>query len=431
MFFRAKSFPANFKGVTDTLRNDLYRYIALNPIMNWKDIVPPNPIQNLRFERLANGQGGLSWDLPQAASDGDTASRYVVYRFNTSTIQPADLENSENILNVEGSRISIPSEPPNPNGPYYFVVTSLDRNYNESTMSSVLQVNAPPIPVLAFPLNNSVNIEDTVTLKWNYPNLASSYRLQISKVATFDSLIVLDASGITDTFNVITGLEGQTKYYWRVYSVNAGGASDYSTVFNFTTGFPSNTLLAGPLNNTLNVPVDTVLYWYSTSAATSYDLIVARSADFNANSIVYDVIGITDTSYAINGLAQNALHYWKVRGKNQYGAGNYSEAWRFKTFNPLGIDDEGIFASEYTLEQNFPNPFNPTTNFRFNIAQAGFTTLKIYNLLGQEVAVVVNEYLSPGVYNFDFNASNLSSGFYLYRLKVNEFSASKKMILLK
>ncbi len=431
VFFRAKSFPANFKGVTDTLRNDLYRYIALNPIMNWKDIVPPNPIQNLRFERLANGQGGLSWDLPQAASDGDTASRYVVYRFNTSTIQPADLENSENILNVEGSRISIPSEPPNPNGPYYFVVTSLDRNYNESTMSSVLQVNAPPIPVLAFPLNNSINIEDTVTLKWNYPNLASSYRLQISKVATFDSLIVLDASGITDTFNVITGLEGQTEYYWRVYSVNAGGASDYSTVFNFTTGFPSNTLLAGPLNNSLNVPVDTVLYWYSTSAATSYDLIVARSADFNVNSIVYDVIGITDTSYAINGLAQNALHYWKVRGKNQYGAGNYSEAWRFKTFNPLGIDDEGIFASEYTLEQNFPNPFNPTTNFRFNIAQAGFTTLKIYNLLGQEVAVVVNEYLSPGVYNFDFNASNLSSGFYLYRLKVNEFSASKKMILLK
>ena len=138
VFFSAKHFALNPLGVTDTLRNDLYRYISLNPIMNWKDIVPPNPIQNLRFERLANGQGGLLWDLPQLAGDGDSASRYVVYRFDHSNVQPNELDNSANILNVEGSRQSIPGEPPNSNGPYYFVVTSLDRNYNESTMSSVL-----------------------------------------------------------------------------------------------------------------------------------------------------------------------------------------------------------------------------------------------------------------------------------------------------
>ncbi len=431
VFFRAKNFAENPKGVTDSLRNDLYRYKAILPIMNWKDIVNPNPPQNLRFERLANGQGGLHWDLPQIASDGDSAKRYVVYRFNYSNIQPGDLENSANILNVEGSRESIPGEPPTPSGPYYFVVTSLDRNYNESLMSNVLQVNPPPVPVLAFPINNSNNVSDTVILKWNYPALASSYGLQISKVPSFDSLIVINQTNIADTFKVITGLEGLKQYYWRVNSTNAGGTSNYSGAFTFTTGFPSNTLLAAPPNNTLNIPVDTILYWYSTPGAVNYDLILARSADFNPASIVTNVSGIADTFYAVNGMQVNSLHYWKVRGTNQYGTGNYSEAWRFKTYNPSNVDGEELNPLNYTLEQNYPNPFNPSTNFRFKIAEAGLTTLKIYNLLGQEVAEVISEFMSPGTYNIHFDGSSLSSGIYFYRLRVNDYSASRKMILIK
>ncbi len=431
VFFRAKNFGENPKGVTDTLRNDLYRYLALNPIMNWKDIIPPNPVQNLRFERLANGQGGLLWNLPQTASDGDSASRYVVYRFDHSNIQQIDLDNSANILNIEGSRQSIPGVPPNPTGPYYFVVTSLDRNYNESAMSSVLQVNPPPVPVLAYPLNNSVNIEDTIEFKWNYPNLASSYRLQISKVSNFDSLIVYDVSNITDTLKVVSGLEGQTQYYWRVSSTNAGGTGSFSAAFNFSTGFPTTPLLAYPLNNTGNIPVDTTIYWYPSTAAVSYDLLLARGADFATNTIVVNAAGITDTSLVVSGLQANTFHFWKVRANNIYGTSNWSLVWRFKTFNPSGIEDEELNPPNYALEQNYPNPFNPTTNFRFKISEAGNTILKIYNLLGQEVAVIVNEYLNPGTYDIEFNASELASGIYFYRIRINDYSASKKMILMK
>lgn len=431
VFFRAKNFGENPKGVTDSLRNDLYRYKAILPIMNWKDVVNPNPPQNLRFERLANGQGGLKWDLPQVASDGDTAKRYVVYRFNTSNIQPADLNNSANILDVAGYRENIPGEPPSPTGPYYFVVTTLDRNYNESTMSNVLQVNPPPVPVLAFPSNGSANVEDTVILKWNYPNLATSYRLQISRSATFDSLMFLDVSGITDTFRVVTGIDGQTKYYWRVYSVNAGGASSFSASFNFTTGFPPKTILAYPLNNTLNIPVDTVLYWRATPGADTYRLLLARSLDFSPTSIVVDASGITDTLYTVQNLMENSLHFWKVRAENVFGEGLYSDIWRFKTVNPLGLEQEETLPAEFVLEQNYPNPFNPVTNIRFSIPEAGFTSIKIYNLLGQEVAVLIDEFLNPGTYSFNFDASSLSSGVYLYRLKVNDFSSSKKMSLIK
>ena len=431
VFFRAKNFGENPKGVTDSLRNDLYRFKALLPIMNWKDVINPNPPQNLRFERLANGQGGLLWDLPQIAGDGDSAKRYVVYRFNNSNIQPSDLNNSANILDVAGYRENIPGEPPTPTGPFYFVVTSLDRNYNESLMSNILQVNPPPVPLLAFPLNNSVNIEDTIALKWNYPNLASSYRLQISKIASFDSLIIYDLSSLTDTTKVITGLDGQTTYYWRVSSTNAGGTSNYSSVFNFTTGFPTTPLLAYPLNNTGNIPLDTILYWSPSATANSYDFILAKGADFNPSTIVANVVGINDTNYSVTGLQANTFHFWKVRANNSFGTSNWSEVWRFKTFNPLGINDEELNPTEYVLEQNYPNPFNPSTNIRFKIPESGFTTLKIYNLLGQEVAVILSESLVAGTYDFNFDGAELSSGIYLYRLRVNDFSASKKMIFIK
>lgn len=431
VFFRAKNFGENPKGVTDSLRNDLYRYKSILPVMNWKDVINPNPPRNLKFERLANGQAGLKWDVPLIASDGDTANRYVIYRFNTPNIQPSDLENSANIFDVAGYRENIPGEPPSPTGPYYFVVTSLDRNYNESTMSNILQVNPPPVPVLVFPQNNAANILDTVILKWNYPELASSYRLQISRSATFDSLMFLDVSGISDTFKVITGMDGMTKYYWRVNSLNAGGVSNFSAPFNFTTGFPPKSMLAAPLNNTPNIPVDTVLYWHKTPGAETYRLLLARSLDFSQNSIVVDVSGLVDTSYAVYDLRENALHFWKVRAENEYGTGLYSDIWRFKTVNPSGLEDEGIMPQEFSLEQNYPNPFNPSTNIRFSIPNSGYTTLKIYNLLGQEIAELVNGFLSAGSYSFEFNASDLASGIYLYRLKVDDLSASKKMLLVK
>ena len=158
------------------------------------------------------------------------------------------------------------------------------------------------------------------------------------------------------------------------------------------------------------------------------------------NTIVTNAPGIADTSFAVNGLQLNAFHFWKVRANNIYGTSNWSPVWRFKTFNPLGIEDEKLTPANYALEQNYPNPFNPTTNFRFNISEAGFTTLKIYNLLGQEVAVIVDEYLTPGTYDINLMhhpidswiiTGGYASGIYFYRLRVNEYSASKKMILMK
>ena len=102
---------------------------------------------------------------------------------------------------------------------------------------------------------------------------------------------------------------------------------------------------------------------------------------------------------------------------------------------PVGVASvENITSgipSQYELTQNYPNPFNPSTNINFTIPNNEFVTLKVYNILGSEVATLVNENLSAGSYRFNFDAVDLASGIYLYELKAGTFKEIKKMNLLK
>ncbi len=86
---------------------------------------------------------------------------------------------------------------------------------------------------------------------------------------------------------------------------------------------------------------------------------------------------------------------------------------------------------KYALNQNYPNPFNPTTRISFSVPNRVKVTLIIYNVLGQEIATLVNSIYNAGTYSIDFNASRLSSGLYFYRIQAGEFSSTKKMILMK
>jgi subtilisin-like proprotein convertase family protein len=85
----------------------------------------------------------------------------------------------------------------------------------------------------------------------------------------------------------------------------------------------------------------------------------------------------------------------------------------------------------YSLSQNYPNPFNPSTNIKYTIPKSGAVSLKVFDVLGKEVAVLVNEMKQPGVYDVDFNASHLASGIYFYRIEAGDYTAVKKMMLVK
>lgn len=91
----------------------------------------------------------------------------------------------------------------------------------------------------------------------------------------------------------------------------------------------------------------------------------------------------------------------------------------------------GTVPNEIILYQNYPNPFNPSTTIKYSIKESGLVTLKVFDVLGKEVADLVNEVKPAGVYEIEFNAIDLPSGVYIYSLRVNDFVSNQKMLLLK
>jgi len=91
-----------------------------------------------------------------------------------------------------------------------------------------------------------------------------------------------------------------------------------------------------------------------------------------------------------------------------------------------------VILEEFALHQNYPNPFNPRTMISYSIPQSGFVKLNIYNIPGREIQILMNEFQPAGLYNFDFDVSQLSDGVYFYQLKVgNRYSETKKMLYIK
>ncbi|NQU06592.1 MAG: T9SS type A sorting domain-containing protein, partial [Calditrichaeota bacterium] len=98
---------------------------------------------------------------------------------------------------------------------------------------------------------------------------------------------------------------------------------------------------------------------------------------------------------------------------------------------PPAVNEDDLLPFEYSLSQNHPNPFNPTTRINYSLREPGITRLILFDLLGREVAVLVNEYQPAGKYQLSLDAGNLSTGLYFYRIESGDFKAIKKMVLVK
>jgi hypothetical protein len=174
------------------------------------------------------------------------------------------------------------------------------------------------------------------------------------------------------------------------------------------------------------------------------------NSSFNASLRLYysdiDIQGINENNLKLVRLTSDG---WIYVGGTVNTAENYVEANNVHELGLIAfadpdsitsIDSEsGGIVNEFVLEQNYPNPFNPSTKIRYSIPtviaseakQSSLVTLKVYDVLGNEVATLVNEEQSAGSYEVDFNAARLSSGIYFYKLHAGLFVETKKMILLK
>ncbi len=191
---------------------------------------------------------------------------------------------------------------------------------------------------------------------------------------------------------------------------------------------PLTPIIISP-NNVTDLPRNPVLLWYTSLSATSYDVQVSTNSAFS--QIILDTT-VIDTSFQLNTLSANTMHYWRVAAKNDDGSSSFSQSASFMT----GDQITNVFVAEeipreFQLFQNYPNPFNPSTKIRYHIPFASYVSLKVYDMLGREVMQIVNGNLQPGKYKVALNAEKLSSGMYLYQIKTDSFADTKKMILLK
>ncbi|MFI5237418.1 MAG: FG-GAP-like repeat-containing protein, partial [Ignavibacteriales bacterium] len=127
----------------------------------------------------------------------------------------------------------------------------------------------------------------------------------------------------------------------------------------------------------------------------------------------------------------NGIYEWKVRAVDAAYIGSDIAIGEF-SLGVLVVDETGDnIPDKFSVEQNYPNPFNPVTTIRYSVPKEVLVSLKVYNIIGEEVTALVNEIKQPGNYNVTFDAYNLSSGVYFYRIKAGDFSEVKKMIFNK
>ncbi|MBU0713117.1 T9SS type A sorting domain-containing protein [bacterium] len=320
---------------------------------------------------------------------------------------------------------------------YYSVISFNRMLLNEGDPSvllfngSVLIVAAPSEPYLASPEDGAENLPPDIEFIWYESAQAETYHLQISGNPQFSEITFQD-SLITRTTRQVTGF-ADGWYYWRVRAFNTAGTSAWSSVRSFSVCVqivvpPAEPDLILPDDGAENLPQEVEFSWNASSGAETYWLQIADNSSFTP--IAFQDSLITGTSLLVTGLA-DGLYYWRINASNTGGTSAWSSVRSFSVGPPLGVNEFPNVPSQFGLLQNYPNPFNPTTTIRYDIPKASQVTLTIYNMNGQVVERLVNQKQEPGFYSVNWDALNVSTGVYFYRIQADGFQQVKKCLLIK
>jgi hypothetical protein len=266
--------------------------------------------------------------------------------------------------------------------------------------------------------------------------------LEMASVQNSIYQVCIPSSGGDD--RVVLGRGPTTSGYWRAFDTythqedgqtymcaDAVAASSFALGSGDVPTLGSPRLLS-PTNGDDEVNGGSPFQWSSVSGANTYELQLALDPAFS--TLLMHEADITDTEAMPTVLARSATHYWRVRAKNGSNeVGPWSVPQSFQTsLTMVGLDDdEFALPINYSLHQNFPNPFNPSTTISFDLPIAGDVELHVVDILGRRVATLVDGVLAAGTHQIQYNASKLSSGVYIYQLVTNRTVLSRKMTLVK
>ncbi|MBI2419230.1 MAG: T9SS type A sorting domain-containing protein [Ignavibacteriales bacterium] len=215
----------------------------------------------------------------------------------------------------------------------------------------------------------------------------------------------------------------------KPFTVNAGSTLNYSVTYGITDSINAAAALAG--GKTITFKVLLVDDATNEVLGTFDDVTYTETNAYRYANIAYevDLTGITDKIVRLKLCTATTISEPRLSMSDKNSNASISTAKGNTKKIKLKLNTGKV--TTYALDQNYPNPFNPATTISYQLPKAGIVTLKIYDMLGKEVKVLVNEYKESGKYTAEFNGAGLASGVYVYRLDCNDFSATKKLTLLK
>jgi hypothetical protein len=290
---------------------------------------------------------------------------------------------------------------------------------------------------------------------WDFTMLKSHYTLTSEGVNPATTSYINDFSGANICTYNLDYFEGELAEVWNYSAINTnwdnlGSAITINsqpgnviqiknnppareTLFPFTynssnsSNYTQTTEFNGTVISSSNVSTTALVDAYGTMTlpgGASFDALRIRISETNGADVYLDYIFFSKSGAIVNIYTSNPnlpnSGTINIDGASYNGVPTIS-----------GVEQIGTSPINYDLGQNYPNPFNPTTNIEYSIPEQSIVDIRIYDILGNEIAVLVNKEQAAGRYKADFNGINLTSGVYFYRLQAGGFVETKKMILLK
>ena len=282
----------------------------------------------------------------------------------------------------------------------------------------------PPTQLSATATSSAVN------LTWqNGGGAIGLLRYRIYRGLDSSAVVLVDSSdGVVYSD---TSLPSNKQYFYRVSSVDSSG---FEGVQSFALAVMTSPIIVGQVS--LVYPADqgafnsTVMpfVWAKPAGGPSgYEFNLATDSLFTFQTTDSTIV---DTTKVVSGMTDGQRYWWKVRAKNEFGWGAYSQKRQF-VVSTTGMAEQTNHPTECLLSQNYPNPFNPTTTIRYGLPHRSNVLLTIFNTLGQRVEELVNGEIEAGFHEIKFDGSKLASGVYLYRLRAGTITLTKELLLVR
>jgi hypothetical protein len=446
--------------------NDGYTMLdSIGFAVSSSDSVAPLPPANV-FAFAGDKQNVITWeDVP-----GEDLEKYDVYYSDIPITDPTNAEVVKLNIAENNQLVTHLLLAPNTdqNTTYYYAVVCRDFAGNQSVVSansdaitnvakgvSTLSLNAP-----AFVADGDLSEWQSITPFRMFPSDGSGYvvtnttidgdaDLSVLSWVAVDANYLYGAFDITDDIvvpsaNTTSWQNDSPDIFLGLYNwhhaphteLQRGAQPDYHLRFAYNRMLIDNISGADSV-----VGLGPDYYWqekFPSGYVVEFKISWADLAAPGSDNVFVPVEGMRiPIDYSINDAdatnSREGVLAYSINNEDQSWAdvSRWSHTWIGNLWNPVSVENEGKTVTDYSLSQNFPNPFNPCTQIKFALKKSGFVSLKVYDILGKEVATLVKSEFSARSYNVNFDASGLASGIYFYRLESGSFVQTNKMMLLK